>query len=250
MQKKYTMKELASYLGCSITAIAKKIKIDQNDSNTRRFKNVYPVVIEMGKTYIMLTDEELEKEKGLSKGFNNVNNTLINNKDEEMLHNDNIIDVPYTRLNNNEINGIGNIQTIEVFERLKDVYENFTERYENVCYELAEAKKFQPLIEEKNNREGFLLNEINEIKKEKEKLKNVYEEDIKVIKLENKRLIKWLIYAIIILFILLSVSIGSLIYKTNNPTIIEKTNTIETIREVSVPVNVVENKNTHKTTRK
>lgn len=71
MQKKYTVKELASILGCSVTAVNKKIKADENNPDIKRYRNRYETVVENNVTYILLDDEALEDEKNKSKGFKN-----------------------------------------------------------------------------------------------------------------------------------------------------------------------------------
>ena len=99
--KEYSVKELAHILGCSITAVQKKIKPDKNNPEIKRYKQRFNTVIKEGKTYIQLTDEELEQEKILSKGYNNVSynvsedvETVINNgyKAETLEDKENLID--------------------------------------------------------------------------------------------------------------------------------------------------------------
>lgn len=85
-KKSYSVKELATILGCSITAVQKKITQDENNPDLRRYKKRFEVVAKDGKTVILLSDSELEEEKRLSKGFNNVNTT--NNETSE-----NVIDI-------------------------------------------------------------------------------------------------------------------------------------------------------------
>lgn len=75
-KKSYSVKELASILGCSITAVQKKITPDENNPDLKRYKKRYNVVIKDGKTVILLSDSEIEEEKRLSKGFNNVSTTV------------------------------------------------------------------------------------------------------------------------------------------------------------------------------
>jgi hypothetical protein len=72
-KKSYSVKELASILGCSVTAVQKKITPSENNPEIKRYKKRFNVVIKDGKTVILLSDAELEEEKRLSKGFNNVN---------------------------------------------------------------------------------------------------------------------------------------------------------------------------------
>lgn len=88
-KRKYSVKELAGILGCSLTAVNKKIIPDENNPEIKRYRNRYDVVIDDGKTMILLDDEELEKEKRLSKGFKNV----LNNVSEPP---ENVIDVDYS----------------------------------------------------------------------------------------------------------------------------------------------------------
>ena len=88
-EKEYSVKELASILGCSVTAVQKKIKTDENNPEIKRYKNRFNTVVKDGKLFILLTDSELEEEKRLSKGFNNVVRNVA--EDDE-----NVINVEYT----------------------------------------------------------------------------------------------------------------------------------------------------------
>lgn len=78
MEKVYSYDELASILGCSRTAIAKKVKPDENNPSAERYKNRFEVVINDGKKCILIDDEALEEEKLKSKGFKNVVNNSSN----------------------------------------------------------------------------------------------------------------------------------------------------------------------------
>lgn len=111
MQKKYTVKELASILGCSITAVNKKIKADENNPNIKRYRNRYETVVENNVTYILLDDEALEDEKNKSKGFKN-----------------GFGNVPNTGLNGSETPDIIDV-TPEVRQEKSDKILEFTERY-------------------------------------------------------------------------------------------------------------------------
>lgn len=109
MKKEYSLQELANILGCSRTAIAKKIKPDNNNPDSKRFKNRYEVVTKDGKMFIVLDDSDLEEEKRLSKGFNNVMSNSFDTPETE-----NIID----------------IEPIKQENTIDKVF-NFTERYIN-----------------------------------------------------------------------------------------------------------------------
>ena len=65
----YSVKELATILGCSLTAVNKKIKADENNPSIKRYRNRYKTVVENNVTYILLDDYALEEEKRKSKGF-------------------------------------------------------------------------------------------------------------------------------------------------------------------------------------
>ena len=86
MKKKYSIKELSTILGCSVTAVSKKLKVDPENPVIKRYKNVHETVIEGGITYILLTDSELEHEKACSRGFNNVlNNGYTTPQDDDTI---------------------------------------------------------------------------------------------------------------------------------------------------------------------
>lgn len=78
MEKAYSYDELASILGCSRTAIAKKISKDEHNPGVERYKNRYNVVLQNGKKCILIDDEALEIEKNKSRGFKNVSNVSYN----------------------------------------------------------------------------------------------------------------------------------------------------------------------------
>lgn len=78
MRKEYTINELANILGCSRTAIVKKIKASGDNSGIERYKNRYDVVISNGIKAILLDEQELEEEKACSRGFKTVANNSVN----------------------------------------------------------------------------------------------------------------------------------------------------------------------------
>lgn len=78
MRKEYTIRELTEILGCSRTAIVKKIKEDSVNPSIKRYKNRYDVVMSNGQMAILLDDEDLEEEKRLSRGSSNVMNNSSN----------------------------------------------------------------------------------------------------------------------------------------------------------------------------
>lgn len=111
MQNKYTVKELATILGCSVTAVNKKIKADENNPDIKRYRSRYATVVENNVTYILLDDEALEDEKNKSKGFKNGFGNVLN-----------------TGLNEPEIPDVIDV-TPEVKQEKSDKILEFTERY-------------------------------------------------------------------------------------------------------------------------
>ncbi len=86
MIREYSYDELAGILGCSRTAIAKKIKPDENNPGVERYKNRFEVVIKDGKKCILLDDADLEEEKLKSRGFKNVaNNSYTTPQNEDII---------------------------------------------------------------------------------------------------------------------------------------------------------------------
>jgi len=83
MKREYTINELANILGCSRTAIVKKIKPDENNPVIKRYRNRYQVVMKDGIQAIVLDDIDLEHEKRLSKGVSNVSFNTGNNPQNE-----------------------------------------------------------------------------------------------------------------------------------------------------------------------
>ena len=158
MKQKYSIKELAEILGCSITAVQKKIVVVENNPVIRRYKKRYDVVIEYGKSYILLEDEELEEEKRLSKGFKNVSKN-VNETPEK------VIDVDYsseTTMNKDDYVD----KVLEFTERYIERYETLQKTYYN---ELQQKDKQILLLttSENNKQEEYLAAKAKTIELEK-----------------------------------------------------------------------------------
>lgn len=134
MRKEYTINELAHILGCSRTAIVKKIKVDSVNPSIERYKNRYDVVISNGIKAILLDDYEIEQEKACSRGAK----TVVNNG-YKSVEDEDVIDVEPEK---------NNISASEVL--------NFTERY------ISEFKTFQENT----------YNEIKNLTRERDEAKN------------------------------------------------------------------------------
>ena len=144
MRKEYTIKELQAILGCSRTAIVKKIKENGDNTGIKRYKDRYEVTQKDGQIAIMFEDWELEEEKRLSKGMGSVLSTGDNTQT-----NQDIIDI--------EPN---------ISEKTQNDLYNFTERYidryttlqETMYNELRERDKQILLLttSEKSKQEEYL----------------------------------------------------------------------------------------------
>lgn len=136
MRKEYLINDLAEILGCSRTAIVKKI-VEDKETGIRRYRNRYDVVMYKGQQAILLDDEDLENEKSMSRGYKNVTRNVNNHAT-----NDDVIDVGPIK---QEINA--------------ETVLNFTERYINELKTFQETtyNEFKTLSETKNNLEKQVL---------------------------------------------------------------------------------------------
>lgn len=125
MKREYTINELASILGCSRTAIVKKIKPDESNPVIKRYRNRYEVVNTPQGMAIILDDIDLEHEKRASKGVNNV----LNNTGDTVQNSDfiDIEPVKETTLNSNVLNFTERyIEQFTTFQ--KEMYNELKER--------------------------------------------------------------------------------------------------------------------------
>ena len=181
-KKKYSVKELSTILGCSVTAVQKKIFPDENNPEIKRYKKRFDVIIDDGKSVILLTDEELEQEKRLSKGFNNVQNNVQEPFKNVNETSENVIDVDYTAENA--------VKNEYVIDKIFEFTNSYIERYETL------QKQYYNLLNEKDKQVKLLTD--SETKTQKE----YYEISAKCKTLEekNKNLTR-LIYVIIGVFL-------------------------------------------------
>lgn len=143
-KKMYSVKELADILGCSATAVNKKISADPDNPSIKRYRNHYDAVINDGKTVILLSDEELEQEKRLSKGFKNVQNNV--NETPE-----NVIDAEFEP----ETPALKD-DTVDKILKFADGY---IERYETL------QKRYYDLLNEKDKQVKLLTDSEHETQK-------------------------------------------------------------------------------------
>ncbi len=177
-KRKYSVKELSTILGCSVTAVQKKIFTDENNPNKKRYRNRYDVVMDDGKSVILLADEELEEEKRLSKGFKNVQQNVNEHFKNVNETSENVIDVDFTQ--------DYNIKSENVIDKIFEFTKSYIERYETL------QKQYYNLLNEKDKQVKLLTDSENKTQKE------FYEISAKCKTLEekNKHLTR-LIYVVI-----------------------------------------------------
>ena len=143
--KKYSVKELAIILGCSATAVQKKIKPDENNPEIKRYKKRYNTVVNDGKLYILLNDSDIEEEKRLSKGFNNV----VRNVAEE---DENVVDIEYSAENQTNKE--------DVVDKIINFTNGYIQRYETL------QKTFYDEMQQKDKQIYLLTTSENKTKDE------------------------------------------------------------------------------------
>lgn len=106
--------------------------------------------------YVIISDEIINKY------VLTVNNNVNNHNYEDMLTDNNINE----NVNNNLKYGNDNISASEMFDKLSTLNKEYNDRLERVNEELITYKSKTLLLEDKANREGFYINEINTLKKD------------------------------------------------------------------------------------
>lgn len=206
MKRRFTIQELADILGCSRVAISKKIKVVDGETGAKRYKNVYEVVSDSGVMQILLTDEELEKEKRLSKGFNNVS---------------------YSGYDTHKPEDIIDIEPIEQ-QKHNDKLLEFTERYINDFKTLQETMYNE--LRSRDNQINLLTT--SEKTKEKEYLQALAEN--KTLKERNRVITLCLIGLLTLLIVIITFSVTFAIVTKSVSNVDKEVST--TVENVSNPV--------------
>lgn len=208
MQRELKIAELASIWSVSVPTTWNRIKKNNLTTFIKKDENNKEV------NYVRISDEKLNEY------IINIKNNDKNGYYEDMLNVDNddnnVIDGEYTRQDT--------IKAPAVFDSfingLKTVYDDCNERINKVNEELITYKSKALLLEEKTNREGFYINEINTLKT-----------DINNIKKDNNKLIIWLI-TVIILAILIIAALGvALVFYYNKPPQVIETEKVVTVEK-------------------
>ena len=228
MEKRYRVTEFATLIGCGAKTVYRlkdngKIKSDKEIVNGREID------------VIIADDEEIAKLQNIyMKKTDNVGKYYDNVTDNDINYQDNI-----SQSQNNMGNGLTQSDIIDkimsfssgINEQVIEMNEAHNKELKQLHEELTQYKSRLPLLEDKANREGYYVKEISDLKTEIDKIKS----DNEMTMSRKNRIFSVIVVILSVLFLTVS---GILIYKLMNPTIIEKTNTIETIKEVKVEVPV------------
>lgn len=106
--------------------------------------------------YVIISDEIINKY------VLTVNNNVNSHNYEDILTDNNVNE----NINNNLKYGNDNISASEMFDKLSTLNKEYNDRLERVNEELITYKSKTLLLEDKANREGFYINEINTLKKD------------------------------------------------------------------------------------
>lgn len=172
MERLYSYDELASILGCTRTAIAKKVKPDEHNPSIERYKNRYKVVLNEGKKCIMIDDEGLEEEKAKSRGFKNVSQNGIETHETQA-----IIDVQP-------------VQPQQKLETVSDVTERYMNKFltlQQHLYNQIQDRDKQILlltVDEEKKKDAYLQTqaENNQLKEQYNVIQHKYNVAMRVIK--------------------------------------------------------------------
>lgn len=184
-KQQYSIKQLSTILGCSVTAISKKITTDENNPLIKRYRKRYPVVTEDNQMYILLDNNELEEEKRKSKGFKNVSSQYQN--------------VSEDTIETSESEAIFE-GTVIRDEEPKETLIELTKRYEE-RFEALHTDYFERLLE--SDKKYNLLTADEKIKDYKY---NQLTKEKTFLELNNKVLKRWL-YVLITLLIIIIISL-------------------------------------------
>lgn len=201
MERELKIAELASIWSVSVPTTWNRIKKNNLTTFIKKDENNKEV------NYVRISEEKLNEY------IINIKNNDKNGYYEDMLNVDNddnnVIDAEYTKQDT--------IKAPAVFDSfingLKTVYDDCNERINKVNEELITYKSKALLLEEKTNREGLYLQEINTLKK------------------DNNILLKWLI-TVIILAILIIAALGvALAFYINKPPQVIETEKVVTVEK-------------------
>lgn len=155
MEKCLKVAELATLWGVSVPTTWNRVRKEGLETIIKKDENGKDI------NYINIPDEILNKY--INNPVNNQNNVNNNVYYEDLLSNNNI--------NNSSQSNNNNLSSSELFDKLVTLNNEYNDRLEQLNKELITSEKQRLLLEDKASREGLYLKEINELKKDNEKLK-------------------------------------------------------------------------------
>lgn len=192
---KMKVADFAGLVGCSQKTVYKLIENEQ-------LKTVNE--LQNGRTIRLIVTNNIE----IAEFQKNYGKSLVNESEcNEILT---VNNAQENKMNVQNVSESENI--LNVFDKIMEVNNQYNEKLEKVNNELITYKSKQLLLEDKANREGLYLNEINDLKASK------------------NNILKWLIAVIVILSLLLITVSGLLIFNLYN-TVSKVPQTIEIVKE-------------------
>jgi hypothetical protein len=191
MEKELKIAELSALWGVSVPTTWNRIRKEGLQTFIKKNENNKEV------NYVRVSDDVINQY--VINDNNNVSNTVNNGYYEDMLINNNgnnIVKNPQTQANKD----YSREDLQELITTITSVNESYNNRIETLTNRLINAESKQLLLEDKANREGMYINEINGLKKENNRYK-----------LYNNLLITVIITLIIVITGYITFSIGSTI---------------------------------------
>lgn len=161
MEKELKIAELAGLWNVSVPTCWNRIKKDGLTTFKKKDETNKDI------SYVKVTDDIINKY--VINEVNNINNNVNNGYYEELLTdnkvNNNINNAENINITANIIQDLINYNKVNN-EELKTVYNDYNNRIERLQEELITYKSKVPLLEDRANREGLYLKEIEDLKKQ------------------------------------------------------------------------------------
>ena len=162
MEKELKIAELSALWGVSVPTTWNRIRKEGLQTFIKKNENNKEV------NYVRVSDDVINQY--VINDNNNVLNTVNNGYYEDMLINNNgnnIVKNPQTQVNKD----YSREDLQELITTITSVNESYNNRIETLTNRLINAESKQLLLEDKANREGMYINEINGLKKENNRYK-------------------------------------------------------------------------------
>ena len=160
MERKMNIAEFAALVGTTSKTIYGKINNSSNLPVNEQLKTVKEKIKGREVTLIITDSEQIEYYQNLYG-----KDTVIDGEYYETLTDNNgnkQVDNPTDRVRAL----ISEAMDIDIFDKLNTVYNEHNQELKKVYEELSTVKGKQLLLEDKANREGYYINQINDLKKE------------------------------------------------------------------------------------